>query len=447
MASSASRNISFRRIALSTASILIFTACSEGASSHGTGVAGAGGSAAGKPCVPKPAATASEYCTEDASDPSLPACESWVKVEPEGAVCGDGSQYKFFVNFTKRSDNLLIMFEPGGACWDYESCTGGLRGAANPMGIADDHLSEYQYLNLLRRTDDNPARDFNLVWVSYCTGDVHGGDKVATYEDPSGGASLTYRHAGLANTQAVIDYLKPRFSDIPQLFVTGCSAGGLGALQNYAFVREQLSGAQCGYLLDDSGPAFHSDGNAKQLQEKVREAWNLDTLFGRLATALDVDASDIGDDFALVNTAIADRYPSDRIALTAYRMDFNYSLYSYERFFPDSTPADIHRYFWMDLQALLETYDTRKNLGYFVPYFRHDNCSHCVSIPPIDHDTDTILTMPWLGSEIGDQTLQEYVGQLLDGAQPLGKVVEPERAGADFTSEELMSCLTPESGD
>jgi hypothetical protein len=385
-------------------------------------------------------------CNAGGTD-GLPQCELWSKVEPAGAVCSDGSQYKFFVNFTEKSDNLLVMFEPGGACWDYESCTGGARGAANPHGISDDHLSSYQYLNLLRRTEDNPARDYNLVWVSYCTGDVHGGDKVATYENPAGGEPLTYRHVGLADTQAVIDYLKPLFPSVPRLFVTGCSAGGIGALENYAFVREGLPGSQCGYALDDSGPAFHSDGNAKELQETVRTAWNLDTLFDKLSKATKVPVSELSGDFARLNTALADRYKSDRFALTAFRMDFNYSLYSYERFFPNSTPADIHNYFWMDLQALLKTLDTRANFGYYVPYFRHDNCSHCVSIPPIDHDTNTILSMPWLGSELGGKTLKDYVVQLLDDAQPLDKLVEMERPDADFTPEELMMCLTPSSDD
>jgi hypothetical protein len=202
-------------------------------------------------------------------------------------------------------------------------------------------------------------------------------------------------------------------------------------------------------LLDDSGPSFHSDGNSKQLQNTVRTAWNLDTLFARLSAALDVPERDFGTDFARLNTALADHFPSDRIALTAYRMDFNYSLYSYERFFPDATPADIHGYFWQDLQALLATYDTRANLGYYVPYFRHDNCSHCVSIPPIDHDTDTILTMPWLGSEISasSATLRTYVEQLLDDRQPLAKIVEMVRPDTDFTSEELRMCLTPDPSD
>jgi len=84
-------------------------------------------------------------CTSDSGtkieNPARDMYGTWEKVEPPGAVCSDGSQYKFFVSYSNQSDNLVVMFEPGGACWDYPSCSGaqGVRGAANPNGIPDDH--------------------------------------------------------------------------------------------------------------------------------------------------------------------------------------------------------------------------------------------------------------------------------------------------------------------
>jgi hypothetical protein len=399
------------------------------------------------PCEPdESAAPTTQRCTTDQDTSSdLPPCETWTKVQVDDATCSDGSPYKFFVNFSSTSDNLLIMFEPGGACWDYESCSGGLRGAANPHGIPDDHMSNNQYLNLLRRTDDNPAKDWNLVFVSYCTGDIHVGDKIATYDDPAGGPALTFRHVGLANTQKVVDYLVDRFPNIPRLMITGCSAGGVGAIQQYASIRERLSGTQCGYLLDDSGPVFHGDGPSRQVQAKIREAWNLDTYLGRAADALHVEVADLDRDFGVLNAALAERFPNDRLAFTAYRMDFNYSLYSYERFFPDATPEDIHAMWWQDLQALTHTLDQHPNFAYFIPYFRHDNCSHCVSIPPIGHDTATILGEPWLGSDIpGQLDLHQFIDDLLDDHAPLHSYVQDPVSGEDFTSDELAMCLAPD---
>ena len=78
---------------------------------------------------------------EPIQNPTRDAYDTWVKIEPPGVVCGNNSQYKLFANFSDKSDNLVVVFEPGGACWDYPSCTGqeGIRGAANPDGIPDDH--------------------------------------------------------------------------------------------------------------------------------------------------------------------------------------------------------------------------------------------------------------------------------------------------------------------
>src|SRR5690242_6763383 len=68
-----------------------------------------------------------------------PEYEKWLKVEIPGTVCGNNSQYKFFVNYKEGAKDLTIMLEPGGACWDYDGCSGKTDlGAAHPDGISDD---------------------------------------------------------------------------------------------------------------------------------------------------------------------------------------------------------------------------------------------------------------------------------------------------------------------
>jgi hypothetical protein len=353
-----------------------------------------------------------------------------------------------------------VNFEPGGACWDYDSCSGagGVRGAANPNGIPDDHMSNYQYLNLLRRTSDNPAQNYNMVFVSYCTGDVHIGNAVTTYTSPGpvdggtgdgGTAEIVYNHAGHANTLAVIDWLKTTFTTVPKLLVTGCSAGGAGSTLSYAFIRKGLgSSVQCSYLLDDSGPIFHSGGPSMQLDETIRAAWNTDAVLDTLDGQLPISVGDIKNDYGLINVAIAQKYPSDRLSLSAFRMDFNYSLYSYQRFFPGSTEAQIHALFWQDLQALMTTYDAQPNLAYYLPFFRSDNCSHCVSIPPIGNppleptDDTKVLNQPWLGSGIAADMidLKQFSVDLLDDTKPLKSYVEAVQ-NEDFTPAVAAACM------
>jgi hypothetical protein len=398
-----------------------------------------------EPCVPdESAAVPADRCSPDPAVSELPTCQRWVKVEPEQARCSDGSQYKFFVNYSERSNNLVVMFEGGGACWDYASCTGGARGAANRNGIPETHMERSQFLNLLRRDDQNPLKDWNMVFLPYCTGDVHTGKKVAQYEAPDGSV-LTYHHLGHFNTLSVIGWLMNHFESVPKLLVTGFSAGGIGALQNYHYVRRALTGVQCGYLLNDSGPLFHSDGPSHEVQATTRAAWDVDSLFDEMARELSVRRDVLESDLARLNTALADAYPHDRLALTVYEMDLNYSLYSYERFFPGISEAEVHEKWSEELSRLLDTYDTRPNLSYYVPYFRHDNCSHCVSIPPVAHDTATILATPWLGTEIEEAgvNLRDYVELLLDDSRPLQSYHEAPQPSEQFTPEEVTKCMTP----
>ena len=112
---------------------------------------------------------------------------------------GNGSQYKFFVRRTSSPD-LLFFFEGGGACWDYDTCsgrTGGL-GAANPNGIADDYMQLFtaKYVSPIvngadpgmpfRSRTDLITKNWNIVYLPYCTGDVHIGDRSRRTSDPQG---------------------------------------------------------------------------------------------------------------------------------------------------------------------------------------------------------------------------------------------------------------------
>jgi len=422
-----------------------------GASAGGSGAGGeapaAGGSGAGgggNEC----ADAGNGRCVVGCTHPTLPQCGTWVPVSPGGnSVCSDGSPYKFFVNYSATSDNLVISFEPGGACWDYESCSGagGIRGAVNRNGIQDDHMSTYQFLNHLAVSEQNPLHDWNKVFVAYCTGDVHTGNNEMVYENTEvdGGPPLTYRHRGHDNVQAVVGWLAQTFQSVPKMFVTGCSAGGAGSLLNYHFIRKGMgSQVEKSYLLDDSGPIFDSSGPSAQVHAKIRSSWNVDPIIDSLEGDLPVTAAEIKANFGLINTALADTYPNDRLAFTAYWMDFNYSLYSYQRFFPGSTEQEIHDFWRADIETMMARFDAEPNMAYYIPYFRADNCSHCVSIPPLDN-LDKVATEAWWGTEIqaDSVTLRDFTVDLIDDTKPLRNYVEEIQPTEVFTPEKSLECM------
>jgi hypothetical protein len=432
------------------------------AGSSGAASAGAKGKGGSNSAGDGGSADASAGAAGDSSEPSGPCVPDhsaavpkrslagiWQKVELPDTFCGNGSPYKFFVNYSNDSNNLIVSFEPGGACWDYASCAGdgGLRGAANPDGIPDNHMSslKWEMLPLHRRDPTNPLSKWNMIFVPYCTGDLHTGNNVITYPNPEAGAEpLVFHHDGHKNVGRIIDWANETFTNIPQLLVTGCSAGGTASVVNYHFVRKGLSGAQCSYMLDDSGPLFPSSGWSGPLHQKVRESWNLDPVIDEvIATDFPgVSPADVKADLSLINTALADKYPRDRLAIAMYRLDYNYSLYSYERFYEQHAQADIHRMWWEDIELLMKQFDTRENLAYFLPYYRDDNCSHCITIPPVDSDVLTILTKPYRGSEIQEANLniRDFVEHLVDDSQPLESYLESVQPDEALSPERAAEC-------
>ena len=359
--------------------------------------------------------TGDESTGGDDTGPEVPAAyEKWLKVEVPGTVCGDGSQYKFFVNYKEGAKDLVVMLEPGGACWDYAGCSGQTDlGAANPNGIPDNHLNPASPLAsispLIRRDLDAPTADWNMVFLPYCTGDVHTGNNVITYKDPEGvGPDLEFHHAGHTNILGASAWMANQFPELDRLFVTGCSAGGAGSLINYYFLRSKLA-AKRGYMMNDAGPIFPSGGFSNPLHTKIRSSWNVDSIFSELPAGFP-----IADDFGVLNTHLADIYPQDRLSTVFFQRDFNYSRYSYENFYDANTKADIHSYWAADTELLVDLYDTRDNLGYYLPYWRAFNDSHCASIASyLDTDIEEL-----------DMNLGDYIDELFDDNTPVGRYME-----------------------
>lgn len=363
-----------------------------------------------------------ESTTGEPLPPEPPVYGQWVKVEIPGTVCGNGSQYKFFVNYSETSDDIMMIFEPGGGCWDFPSCSGQTSlGAANPDGIDDHHLNGFLGVHtplLNRDFPSNPVGDWNYVFIPYCTGDVHTGRAVTVYSDPAGiEPDLEYHHNGHDNVMAAIDWMAGAFPKIPRMLVTGCSAGGAGATANYYFVRSGLN-IEKGYLMADSGPIFPNSTFSQPLHDKINESWHVSEVLEEQP-----EFAPLMRDFGNINTVLADQFPDDRLAIAFFRRDFNFSRYSYERFYePTPTKDEIHAMWWDDTQKLMTELETRDNLSYYIPYWRAFNDSHC-----------TMIGISWDGTEIqeADVDLGDYIDHVLSDDEPLQSWLESEQPDED----------------
>jgi len=356
-----------------------------------------------------------------------------IKLAPStGAVCGNGSQYKFFVNRVPNTRNTIVYMEGGGACWDYPSCSGqsGIRGARNPNGIPDDYMSLLNpqsslvspFVVRVHPWTSVKTQNWNMIYVPYCTGDVYSGDKVAVYNDPNGQSSpLVWHHNGIRNTRAVVAWLKNNLPRPTQMLSTGCSAGGIGSLNSYATLRRDMAPTY-GYLIDDSGPSFSAPvgGNPAQypsvpLHTQIRTAWGLDQ--GPLAyMATELPAFNTND-LGTLYPALAAKLPTDRLGHTHFWQDLNYSSYSYERFFPEIANAPnqatkealIHAKWRTDTDRLKQSLQALPTFGGYFPQYRALNESHCTTI--VDFNNGDVQEQ---GLE-----LRNFIDSVLEGSGPV----------------------------
>lgn len=223
------------------------------------------------------ASTADAERAEDATlgDASALPLRTWTWVPLEGMRCGNGAGTGVGVS-RGESDRMVLLLEGGGACWDVATCFV-LQSASNleqGFGAAQfaSVRAELERTALLDRAAvDNPLRDATYVFVPYCTGDIHAGDRVATYE--ALGMRRDVHHVGARNLDAALAYLRATFTQRSQVFLTGFSAGGYGVVMNWHRVAAALAPAPVDALSDCGDPVSPPDGRYTTWYRQ----WNLQT--------------------------------------------------------------------------------------------------------------------------------------------------------------------------
>ncbi len=333
----------------------------------------------------------------------------WEMVElpaSSGAACSNGSPYRFFVNRTPMTTKTVVMFEGGGACWDQAACKGGsLLNAVNTDGIPANYMSDWNrqaHLGLVTpfTTRVNPlqaiqTQDWNIVYLTYCTGDVHAGNKTAVYDNADPATPLTYQHKGAVNAEAAAKWMAANLKQPDHLLLTGFSAGGVGATVHYPFFRTTLKPKKMA-LLSDSGPLFSAPRNATPqqapsvlLHNKIRTVWGLDEPNG-LVTKLIKQYPTAGNanDLGSISTGLGKIFPNDRMGYATFQEDSVFSAFSYQKFYPEIANAAtneerlsmLNTKWRQDIKPWLVSLEMQPNVGYYVPNKRDINGSHCLTI-------------------------------------------------------------------
>lgn len=189
----------------------------------------------------------------------------WTKVTPGPTVymgrhlhpqCsgfpGTNPEFSYFVK-GGPINNLVVFFDGGGACWDTMNCiyyptyyptvNETVQGLTAAGGIFD--------------TDNpaNPFKDWNFVFIPYCTGDIHWGSNDKQYPDylyKYGGVNFTIHHRGFDNFLVVLKWINEHFSRPHEIFVTGSSAGSYGAMLAFPYIQEAYPESKAS-ILGDAG--------------------------------------------------------------------------------------------------------------------------------------------------------------------------------------------------
>jgi Pectinacetylesterase len=198
------------------------------------GVAALLGGCTGAPS-PAPTPPAVPSSTPPTTTPQAALPEEWQRIEPGGdTTCARGTPYAFWVRGGKTG-RLLIFFQGGGGCWDAQTCGIGSTWFDDQVGEQDSPARQIGIFDLANA--ENPFRDWNILYVPYCTGDVHAGDRTVSYRGPDG-TVVVIQHRGAVNTRAALQWMAQRLRTPERIFVSGCSAGSIASIVHTPTVRE-----------------------------------------------------------------------------------------------------------------------------------------------------------------------------------------------------------------
>ncbi len=253
---------------------------------------------------------------------------------PSCANCpreGCAPRFSFFAK-GGTTNNLVIFFDGGGACWHSSNCLYGLTYATSVNETVEDLQNNMSGLADFA-DPNNPFSTWNAVFIPYCTGDVHVGandydypnDLYFLFPDITSGE---IRHRGKVNFRVVLKWVQDTFKTVEpeKIFVAGSSAGAYGALINFPDIKDAYP-ASTTYCMPDAGngvipedPAIFR-GRAVEYWN-VQLPWQIDDFIEGVTTFSDFSSAEIV-------AAVANHYPDSIMAPYTSAWDHNQIAFYY----------------------------------------------------------------------------------------------------------------------
>ena len=171
---------------------------------------------------------------------------TWETVDaPSDCMCADGSAFHFYLREASPT-KVLFYLEGGGACFSGDMCkpgSGTYSENISPVSKLEDSPGIFDFAN-----PENPFADYSVVYVPYCTGDVHAGNITKDY-----GNGVVTQHKGFVNASNALDTMIKRFPNTTQLVVAGSSAGSFPTPVFAGIAGDRLPNADLKVFADSSG--------------------------------------------------------------------------------------------------------------------------------------------------------------------------------------------------
>ncbi|KAL6853312.1 hypothetical protein ACP4OV_019341 [Aristida adscensionis] len=189
-------------------------------------------------------------CSSSSSSSNVVELTLLAGAQEKGAVCLDGSlpAYHLQRGSGSGSHNWVIHLQGGAWCDTVESCVERTKTVLGSSDLMEPMLFEGILSNDPKENPD--FHNWNRAYIRYCDGASYSGD--SQYEDENNGIKLFFR--GQRIWEAIIDELMQKgLAHSKQAILTGCSAGGLGALLHCNQFREMIPKETSLKCLADAG--------------------------------------------------------------------------------------------------------------------------------------------------------------------------------------------------
>jgi hypothetical protein len=174
------------------------------------------------------------------------ALDQWTAVDPGAdCMCMDGSPFELW-DRPADPTKVVLYFEGGGACFSAETCDFANSTATVNLDLGTPPSGRGGIFD--QSNPENPLADYSMVYVPYCSGDTHIGNKTTEYAP-----GLTVRHNGYVNATAGLDHLLETYPDVEELVVAGSSAGAVPTPLFAALAADELPDAHVATFGDSAG--------------------------------------------------------------------------------------------------------------------------------------------------------------------------------------------------